>query len=817
MQRLKATHRIAILLSCISTIPIFLLGLDRVDSESLAEITRQRIEVCEQLAVGCSLHLGRQDYQSAKKQLDQFAGDSSIHCSVQLKRFDGLLIHQKGDHARHWKLAEGEASTMENIRVPLQRDGYAWGTLEVAFEAKGFQAHGWVNSLRLFAIAMLLNGISFALFLRRALAVLDQGNIVPKRVRNTLDTIVGGVVVLDAKKRILLANEAFSKSCESKPERLIGHLLDEYGGRMEDGSRFPWDEAMSDRRRVSGKHVFMRGKDGSDKCFVVNATPLFDAKECLAGALVSFEDITALEQQRTSLVRTLEDLEFSKEKIRRQNEKLQSLAFRDSLTGAFNRRALFEKLEESWLRATQSGVPLVCMMLDVDHFKRLNDNYGHAAGDQVLIDVVRTIEETVGERGLTGRYGGEEFCVVLPETPIHEGMEIAESIRRNLAVKLAEPYAVTISGGVSSSIHGAASVQAVLEQADKALYSAKHGGRNAIRLWHKILEEDELKDKHAVRKSVTRFIENQSISYHAVASLHAALAYRDAETAVHSQRVAEMSVAVGRGLMTVSQLYILELAALLHDIGKIGVPDSILLKPGRLTEEEWRIMETHASIGVEIVEASFDSPELIEIVRWHHCRYDGAKATPGMPVGEDIPLGARIVCIVDAYDAMVSDRVYRKGRPPEEAFQELRRCAGTQFDAVLVERFAQMQLGWRPDSRHCASELGDKLAIAIGHQTERIIHCYEERDVVSLQELLRQLSITASNRELPMIHRLANQLADLISSDDNDLWDVTLPIVQDLIEMCLTVQRAHLREVGARPKNLEYCAQQAFLNTLSSV
>jgi hypothetical protein len=261
-----------------------------------------------------------------------------------------------------------------------------------------------------------------------------------------------------------------------------------------------------------------------------------------------------------------------------------------------------------------------------------------------------------------------------------------------------------------------------------------------------------------------------------------------------------MSVALGRDLMSVTDLYVLEIGALLHDIGKIGVPDAVLLKPDRLTPEEWKIMETHARVGVEIVDSSFDCPELTEIVRWHHCRFDGARQTPDMPFGINIPLGARIVCIVDAFDAMVTDRVYRPGRPPEEAFTELRRCAGTQFDADLVERFVSLQLGWRLDSRHASGDMANKLAISIGQQTERIIRSFESRERGALVEQLNQLAQTAQDSDLPGIAGLASQLTPLLADiRDEEEWNQVLPIVQDLIEMCLTIQRAHIRDLGARP------------------
>jgi hypothetical protein len=252
--------------------------------------------------------------------------------------------------------------------------------------------------------------------------------------------------------------------------------------------------------------------------------------------------------------------------------------------------------------------------------------------------------------------------------------------------------------------------------------------------------------------------------------------------------------------MSVTELYVLEIAALLHDIGKIGVPDSVLLKPGRLTPEEWQIMEAHARMGVEIVASSFNCQELTEIVRCHHCRFDGANLAAEMPSGKNIPLGARIVCIVDAFDAMVTDRVYRAGRPVEQAFQELRRCAGTQFDSDLVERFISLQAGWRLDSRHCELDFANKVALSIGQQTERILRSLEAHETAGLIEQLSELAHLAKENDLPSIERLAAQLEPLLAgvSDERD-WEQLLPILQDLIEMCLTIQRAHIRDLGARP------------------
>ncbi|MGN6547615.1 MAG: diguanylate cyclase domain-containing protein [Aureliella sp.] len=798
MRRLKTTYRLSFMLASLSVLPLYLFGMDRTETIRLQKLSESRAGVCQQLAVAASLHMRRQDQVAMKQQLEQFCEQTTDATSARIVRFDGLAVASTGDHASTWHLQPGEASTLSNIRIVIRRDGREWGELQATFAGEDRPWVAMAYGMGMVGAVMAINFVLFMLILKRTLTVLDPSNTVPRRVKNTLDTIAGGVVVLDAQQRIVLANEAFSKYFDSTPAEMVGKSLDDFAWQIDDADKLPWRRAVQCEEQCSGDTLSLRSPEKSEKWFVVNATPVFDSGDKLAGALISFEDITMLEEQRQTLVEAMQQLEASREQIRAQNQRLRELASRDALTGIMNRRELFEQLEQHWTEHVEQGDPLGCMMLDVDHFKRLNDTHGHAIGDQVLKSVARVLEATVGDRGLVARYGGEEFCVVTKLSP-EITHEIGEAVRQQIATVLAEPYKVTTSVGVSHVTAGAKSFQEMLEQADKALYAAKHGGRNQVRFWSPDIDELEQKT-HEAAKAKKAMAEAQSIPYHAVASLHAALAYRDPDTASHCQRVAEMSVALARGLMTVSELYVLELGALLHDIGKIGVPDAILFKPDRLTPAEWKVMEMHAQIGVDIVASSFDCPELTGIVRWHHCRYDGARQSSDMPVGASIPIGARIVCIADAFDAMVTDRVYRRGRSHEEAFAELRQCAGTQFDAELVERFIGLQIGWRLDSRHGTSDLGNRLAISVGQQTERIIRNFETREKTALSEQLLELSRTAKENELPGIAGLASQLAPLLTGiRDEQEWEQLLPIMQDLIEMCLTVQRAHMRDIGARP------------------
>ena len=800
MQRLSITYKLTFLLALLSTAPLGFLVFNR-SSDEIEASTRSRLAACEQLALSCALQLKHPDYRAINYLMEQFTEKAEEVVAVRLIRFDGLVIHQVGTAPEFSQDAQ-PARGGKLFGVPILRSGKEWGSVETVYRSDLASGQLWQVGQALVA-TMSLNLLTFGLLLRRSLAVLNSGNAVPKRVRNTLDTIVGGVVILDASGKIVMANEAFQSSCKRTLDELLGSSLEEIPFRCEQ-SMLPWDQARAEKTRQSGATLFL--EDGSlERCFVVNATPIFGANDAVAGALISFEDVTSLEQQKQSLLLAMAELETSKERIHQQNLRLKELASRDVLTGAFNRRSLYEQLEVLWHDFTERGQSLNCIMFDVDHFKKLNDNHGHAVGDEVLKNVARTIQNAVTEPGFAGRYGGEEFCVVLPGMTVEQATAIGESIRQAIESQLAEPYRVTASLGVSGSEFGAASFQAIIEQADQALYAAKHAGRNAVRCWSASLVEESPETMLPLPATG-----DQPISYYAVASLHSALAYRDADTALHSQRVAEMAVSLARGLMTASQLYVLEIAAILHDIGKIGVPDSVLLKPGKLTPAEWKVMEAHAQIGVEIVESSFNCAALADMVRYHHFRYDGQGAPENAPVGEDIPLGARIICIVDAYDAMVSNRVYRKGRAPEQAFIELQRCAGSQFDPLLVDRFIAAQVGWRADSRFLKPQAAAKEAITIGHLTERTMHAFESQDPKVLLDSLEKMARTGELHDYPAITHLANELKQVIGDSRSDDWSFAMPLVQDLLDMCLMVQRAHIREVASRPQDVENCPQRGY-------
>ena len=242
--------------------------------------------------------------------------------------------------------------------------------------------------------------------------------------------------------------------------------------------------------------------------------------------------------------------------------------------------------------------------------------------------------------------------------------------------------------------------------------------------------------------------------------------------------------------MSERDCYVLEVAALLHDIGKLGVPDAILLKPGPLTEEEWKVMSTHDRIGVEIITAAFSSEKLTDIVRTHHAWYRGNPRDSALPKEDGIPIGARILTIADAFDAMVSDRVYRPGRSREAAFAELRKCADVQFDPQLVERFIDA-VSCNDRSRDQTSlSVTKQTALRIGIQIERLAGALDEQDLPNLAVMAGRLAATAAKEGVTQIAELAAELEQLASVDPDLLQVVGL--TTSLLEMCRATQSSYL-------------------------
>ncbi|GAX91236.1 diguanylate cyclase [Effusibacillus lacus] len=360
-----------------------------------------------------------------------------------------------------------------------------------------------------------------------------------------------------------------------------------------------------------------------------------------------------------------------------------SLSIKDELTGLYNHRYFQEKLQE----LTAKGETLSLLLLDLDHFKIYNDMYGHPQGDKLLQELAKVISGNIPEQGTVYRYGGEEFAVLLPGTDSETALTVAESIRKAVSehefegMKHMPAKRITVSIGVSTFPHMATSKENLLMLADEALYKIKYTSRNKVQLYTSVVDE---------LKSHFDFGSREMELIQMIKTFLTIINSKDRYTYGHTERDMEYAEALARKIgLPEDEIKIIRYGALLHDIGKVEVPTEILNKKTKLTEQEWETMKMHVIWGEEIVKPIKELAPCLPIIRHHHERYDG-KGYPDGLQGTAIPLAARILTIVDSFDAMTTNRPYQKTKTIPQAIEEIRRCSGTQFDPHLVEPFIEV-------------------------------------------------------------------------------------------------------------------------------
>jgi diguanylate cyclase (GGDEF)-like protein len=394
------------------------------------------------------------------------------------------------------------------------------------------------------------------------------------------------------------------------------------------------------------------------------------------------------------------------------NARLKALAATDGMTGLANHRAFQERLRLEITRAQQSGHPLALLLLDVDHFKQYNDTYGHPAGDEILRRVASLLGQSLRIIDFPARYGGEEFAVLLPAADLAQAREVAERIRSIIAGTTFPGRQITVSIGGSCYCAADTDPETLVMRADQALYIAKRDGRNQTRFAEDLTPETVAPaakfDKRrsagaevlppiwavaadALSDDLERML--QEPTGQMLTAMLAMLELRDQETEGHSQRVARFAMRLAQeavrmeiASMTPYLQRELVFGALLHDIGKVGIPDAILNKPGPLTKLEWQVIQRHPEHGGELLTRFPELHCALPVVLYHHERWDG-KGYPGRLKGEAIPLTARIFALADTLDAMASDRPYRSKLPYETIRAEVAKLAGKQFDPRLAQAF----------------------------------------------------------------------------------------------------------------------------------
>ncbi len=373
---------------------------------------------------------------------------------------------------------------------------------------------------------------------------------------------------------------------------------------------------------------------------------------------------------------------------------VEARATHDRLTGVANRETLLITLGAEVERAARHHKPLAVAFIDIDRFKPVNDTYGHNSGDAVLRQVASLVSDNVRASDLFGRYGGEEFMLILPETTVDDALILAEKLRSivmsaPMRIANGQTTAITISAGIAGGIGGELQVDRLVDQADAAMYAAKSLGRNRTYMFR------DLDDESPIRRapiSAERREAASAIGRWASDTATQALASVLAPQPHHRGRPSDMIASLATGIalemgLPSDEIERIRIASLLHDLGKLAVPSEILDKPTKLTDGEWQAIGEHPRIGQVILEQASGLRDAIPVVLHHHERYNGGGYPHGLR-GNEIPLGARIVAVADAYHAMVHDRPYQGALTHEQALAELKRNAGTQFDPQVVRHFS---------------------------------------------------------------------------------------------------------------------------------
>jgi diguanylate cyclase (GGDEF)-like protein len=364
----------------------------------------------------------------------------------------------------------------------------------------------------------------------------------------------------------------------------------------------------------------------------------------------------------------------------------------DELTGLFNRRHFDESVKLEIDRHTRYRSMLSLILLDLDFFKAYNDTQGHTAGDKVLELIGRLVNSALRSTDLAFRYGGDEFAIILPQSASNDAFIVAERVRGRIATEMSKrDIKISASLGLASWPSDGVTPDEILNASDGALYYAKETGGNRTCVASKMLPS--LTGDDATKTTTEREVLS---TIHALA---ATIEARDPYTYGHSRKVSSYAVALSEAVGLPSEkVTVISTAALLHDIGKVGIPDEVLNKAGKLETEVWGLIQSHPTLSTTIVGHVASLVSCLPAILHHHERWDGLGYPDGLK-GEAIPIEARILAVADAFDAMTSSRPYRGKLSYKKVLQELKHCSGTQFDPKLVEAFLPIALSVAPEER----------------------------------------------------------------------------------------------------------------------
>jgi len=487
---MRISFALVLLTSCI-LLGAELLGFTPQESKYLIE---SRTKVSESLALQMSILEPDEDFKKIQTLIRYVIKRNPEILSAGIRKASGRLLFQSAEHKKLWGNYNEKASNSTHVLVPILQNGHLWGNVELRFEAlKTDSILGFFNLsiFKLMGIVSLMGFFVFLVFMLRTLRQLDPSSVIPERVNAAFDTLAEGVIIVDEKEQILLANKAFTEKTGLTFNSLLGMKASDLPWKSisdkKSGLSLPWLKVIETGKSTIGAQlVFKKSKNDGIK-FAINASPILDTDLKSQGVLITLDDISVLEKRNTDLKTAVSELQKTQFQVQQQNKELSFLATRDPLTGCLNRRSFSEQFQTLFDQAKKSGAELSCLMVDIDHFKRVNDNYGHATGDEVIKLIAEILKNNSRSQDLVGRYGGEEFCLVLPDMPIDVAIKSAERIRLRIKDESASRFEsgpqVTASLGVATILDNPESPSQLNSFADEALYLAKESGRNKVVRW----------------------------------------------------------------------------------------------------------------------------------------------------------------------------------------------------------------------------------------------------------------------------------------------------------------------------------------------
>ncbi|MEE9321793.1 MAG: EAL domain-containing protein [Granulosicoccus sp.] len=440
------------------------------------ELRDARALVTQSLAVQLSTLASSNSASTVEQAVAVFVENNDDVTAAALVEADGSILAAYGNRSLLRQVVA--ESTLTHVSVPIFDDDENWGDVRVIFKS----ARIWRADLAWFGFVTLSAFAAFWMFFAKALIQLDPGRAVPGRVDSAFNLFSEGVVILDDKLRIVMANSSAALLIGVPSDQLLGQTLDDWPWLEDDDWQAPWETTLHSGLGISDKPVRLRVNADESRLFMISCSLVGGAEESQHGVLVTLDDVTVLEKKNHELANVVRELRLTQDDINAKNRELEVLATRDPLTGLFNRRVLMENLEREFLKASRENTRLSCIMVDIDHFKQVNDAYGHSVGDEVIQAVAGTLNYVCREYDTVGRYGGEEFLMLMPGLSAVEALDVAERIR-NAVMEIATLQNVRVSElsaslGVADLSRHASSGPEMVDQADQALYAAKQSGRN---------------------------------------------------------------------------------------------------------------------------------------------------------------------------------------------------------------------------------------------------------------------------------------------------------------------------------------------------